>query len=417
MAQFDHRSAVRIVKRTPALLAALVLAGALVWAAISLAGGSERPRITIVSTGIECRAGVPVQLVRVRNRGGGSVRVEASATLKRSGETVATSARTGRVGRSVRTFRLDLGAPAAEEMPFCRLLSGSSISGRVSARRGSARQTLRFGRTGGPQRALTSRITQLGAVPAPVSEASGLVESRRRPGTFWTHDDSGGAASLYALDASTGLIAEQPLSGVANTDWEDIAIGPGESSASDHLYVGDIGDNNGVRPRISIHRIPEPDPTGAGASLPPADPETLSLVYPDGARDAEALVVDPVDGDVFLITKRESLSRVYVARNPTFASGGDQTLEFVGELDTGNVVAADACPDGQTVLVKTYFGISAYVDSDGVEDALTTQTGKPRLYSIDSGFPQDESVAADPYCTGYSTLPEGSGAPLRRFTP
>ncbi len=278
---------------------------------------------------------------------------------------------------------------------------------------------MRFATVGRPQRAVTTRIEVLGSAPAPISEASGLVESREAPGTFWTHDDSGGAASLYALDDSAGLIAEQPFTGAGNTDWEDIAIGPGAVPASDALYVGDIGDNAAVRPRIRVRRILEPDLSGVvpGSVLAPVAPETIDLVYPDGAHDAEALVVDPANGDIFVITKVEPVSRVYVARAPVFGSGTDTTLEFLGEMDVGGVVAADACADGETVLVKTYFGISAYVDPDGVEDALTTQSGQSRLYSIDFSFPQDESVAADPYCTGYSTLPEGAGAPLRRFAP
>ena len=80
------------------------------------------------------------------------------------------------------------------------------------------------------------------------------------------------------------------------------------------------------------------------------------------------------------------------------------------------MVAADACPDGETVLVKTYFGIYAHVSREGIEQALAAP-GASRLYLPDFSFPQDESVAADPWCSGYSVLPEGSGAPLARYVP
>ena len=409
----------RLVKRTALAATALLVLGAAAVAAFSLAGGAPKPAVSLVSKSIACDPGMPVQVVRLGNRGGSKVPVEITVRLIRNGETVGTAKRRGRITGRSRTFRIGLGSAASAAMPYCRLLAGSKITGVVVARNGDQRRTVKFSTVGRPQRAVTSRIETLGAAPAPLTEASGLAESRSAPGIFWSHNDSGGAASLYALDKNSALLATQPVSGVVNTDWEDIALGPAADPGDDALYVGDIGDNAGARSGIRVYRIREPDLTGigAGAVLPAALPETLSLVYPDGARDAEALVVDPVSGDVFVITKREPASRIYVVRNPVFDAGSTVTLEFLGELDAGGVVAADACPDGETVLVKTYFGVSAYVDRDGVEEALTTQSGQSRLYSIDLGFPQDESVAADPFCTGYSTLPEGASSPLRRFTP
>jgi len=414
-----HPSFGRAVKRTPLIAGLVLTAGAIGLAATSLAGKAPQAPVSIASKSIRCDDDVPVQVLRLRNSSAQRARVSISVTLTRGGESVVTAQRSGRITGRTKRFRLSLGGAAASAMPYCRLLAGSRISGLVVSRSGDSRGRVRFATVGRPQRAVTTRIEVLGPAPAPISEASGLVESREAPGTFWTHDDSGGAASLYALDGSAGLIAEQPFTGAGNTDWEDIAIGPGAVPASDALYVGDIGDNAAVRPRIRVRRILEPDLSGVvpGSVLAPVAPETIDLVYPDGAHDAEALVVDPASGDIFVITKVEPVSRVYVARAPVFGSGTDTTLEFLGEMDVGGVVAADACADGEAVLVKTYFGISAYVDPDGVEDALTTQSGRSRLYSIDFGFPQDESVAADPYCTGYSTLPEGAGAPLRRFVP
>ncbi|MFM9077026.1 MAG: hypothetical protein ACKORM_02180 [Solirubrobacterales bacterium] len=80
------------------------------------------------------------------------------------------------------------------------------------------------------------------------------------------------------------------------------------------------------------------------------------------------------------------------------------------------MVGADVCPDGQTVLVKTYPEVLAYVSDSGVEAALTGEPAQ-RLYEPQISFFQDETVAADPWCTGYSVLPEGSGAPLARYAP
>ena len=96
------------------------------------------------------------------------------------------------------------------------------------------------------------RSVELGPVPAPITEASGLAVSRDNAGVVWTHNDSGGAASLYALGRHGELRATLPLSGAVNVDWEDMAIGPGPAGAPDWLYAADIGDNDAVRPSVRV---------------------------------------------------------------------------------------------------------------------------------------------------------------------
>src|SRR5689334_8644757 len=74
---------------------------------------------------------------------------------------------------------------------------------------------------------------------AEIPESSGVVRSRRHPGVFWVHNDSGNPASLFAVDR-TGRILGKFAVGVPNLDWEDVAI-----DERGRLYVGDIGNNGG----------------------------------------------------------------------------------------------------------------------------------------------------------------------------
>ena len=76
-----------------------------------------------------------------------------------------------------------------------------------------------------------------------ITESSGLAASRQHPGVYWTHNDSDDGAYLYAVDSKTGeTVATLTLTGVGTPrDMEAISIGP-----DNHLYVGDIGDNEGV---------------------------------------------------------------------------------------------------------------------------------------------------------------------------
>lgn len=261
----------------------------------------------------------------------------------------------------------------------------------------------------GPRRAVATRWQALGAVGAPVREASGLVQSVRNPGVWWTHDDSGGAAALYAIDSAGAVVATLPLAGATNRDWEDLALGPGPIAGTPYLYAGDIGDNAAVRSSVRVYRVEEPrlDGVAAGTTLPAAPTGVAELAYEDGARDAESLVVDPGSGELWVITKREAQSRAYRAGVPPFL-GEATTLRLHATLPFGGAVAADVCADGQTVLVKTYGAIRAFVADAGIAAALRAAPAE-RLHVVE---PQGESIAAAPDCSGYATLSEGVGQPL-----
>src|SRR5262245_58975300 len=128
-----------------------------------------------------------------------------------------------------------------------------------------------------------------------IPEASGIVKSRRFPGIFWVHNDSGNPPGLFAI-RSDGAIIRQFRLAVPNIDWEDIAI-----DDQGHLYLGDIGNNGGLLPVRVIYRIDEPDP-----SSPPAGPltaaATVLYALPRSNRfDAEGLIYDR--GTAILVAK------------------------------------------------------------------------------------------------------------------
>jgi hypothetical protein len=83
---------------------------------------------------------------------------------------------------------------------------------------------------------------------AEVVESSGIALSRRTKGVYWTHNDSGDGANLYAFDATGKDLGTYTLSGVEPIDWEDIASATIDGKP--YLFVGDIGDNNRIRNSI-----------------------------------------------------------------------------------------------------------------------------------------------------------------------
>ena len=125
-------------------------------------------------------------------------------------------------------------------------------------------------------------------------EASGVAVSRRTPGRLWAHNDSDDAV-LVALDTRGSVTGRVRVSGVTVEDWEAVAVGacPGGWC----VYIADIGDNEAERKRITIHRVSEPSSEDSVSVK-----DTFHATYPDGAHDAETLLVAP-SGDLFIVTK------------------------------------------------------------------------------------------------------------------
>jgi hypothetical protein len=180
-----------------------------------------------------------------------------------------------------------------------------------------------------------------------VAEASGVAVSRRLPGHVWVHNDSGEPV-LTALDAKGAVVGRVQVTGVKIEDWEALAVGP--CPAGSCIYVADIGDNDASRDRIAIHRVPEP-PKPAG-SVQVA--ETVHATYPDGAHDAETLLVAP-DGGMFIVTKGDT-GPVALYRFPKDVTPGRAAqLERIGQPRSAKERLTDGAisPDGTWVVLRS----------------------------------------------------------------
>jgi hypothetical protein len=197
-----------------------------------------------------------------------------------------------------------------------------------------------------------------------VMESSGIVASRLNPGLFWTHNDSGDKPLIFAFDLQGKSHGTWFVSGANAFDWEDIAIGPGPVTGQNYIYIGDIGDNQKRRSEIVVYRVPEPAASQDLATLAEADPADtepavgIRLKYPEGRYDAEALLVHPQTGVIYILTKNPgSASSIY--RVPAKLDIGVTTLERVGEIklpsQQGSIITGgDISPDGKMVILCDY---------------------------------------------------------------
>ncbi len=259
-------------------------------------------------------------------------------------------------------------------------------------------------------------VADVGSVAAAeITEASGIVASRAHPGVYWTHNDSGGDAAVYAIDETGASLGVWTLDGTFALDWEDIAIGPGPEPGLDYLYVGDIGDNLAFRPDVTVYRFAEPDPSVSGVV---ADAVSLRLVYPIPPVDAEAMLVDPIDGDLLIVTKSSTGDSIVLrAEATTVGSEPIIPLFEIARLQLGAgsfVTAADISPDGTMLALRGYGEVWMWARNDrSLAEAFTTD---PCLAPATEET-QGESIAFAADGTAYLTVSEGSNPTVWRVGP
>ncbi|MEV0845241.1 WD40 repeat domain-containing protein [Streptomyces sp. NPDC049954] len=190
-----------------------------------------------------------------------------------------------------------------------------------------------------------------------VTESSGLAASTLHPGVYWTHNDSDDGPYVYAVDSRTGrTVARVTLTGIGSPrDVEAISIGPGHQ-----IYLGDIGDNLGGKwPHVWIYRFPEPkelrDQTLRATQF--------TVQYADGPRNAEALMVHPGTGRVYIASKKEEGGALYEGPR-TLTAHGTNVFRELAPVDLW-VTDGAFSPDGRQLSLRGYFGGQSYAWNDG----------------------------------------------------
>ncbi len=238
-----------------------------------------------------------------------------------------------------------------------------------------------------------------------IIEASGLAVSRSNPSLLWVHNDSGDYNRLFVAGRNGEDYGEFILRGAQNRDWEDMAAGPGPVSGLTYLYVGEIGDNHAQYDIMSIYRVPEPDISALDSVtyMPVDNVERIDYVYPDGPRDAETLMIDPLTKDLYIVSKREERSGVYLAEYPQ-PVGEVITLKKVGLFPFNRALAGDISADGREIIIKTDYRVYYWTREPG-ESVFKALERQPVLlpYTIE---PQGEAIGWMPDGSGYYTVSE-----------
>ncbi len=183
-----------------------------------------------------------------------------------------------------------------------------------------------------------------------LDESSGLLFYNDQ---IITHNDSGGKAELYEINPTTGLVTRTvEISNATNVDWEDIA------QDASYIYIGDIGNNSGVRTNLKIYKISKEDYNTTNGSV---KAEIISYSYADQDDftphtnstnwDAEGLISY---GDQLLVfTKNwgDNTTNVYAIPK----TSGSHSAVLVSNYNTGGLITgADSSLDDSVIYLTGY---------------------------------------------------------------
>lgn len=216
-----------------------------------------------------------------------------------------------------------------------------------------------------------------------LAEMSGVTQSRRWPGAYWVHNDSGDAPRVFAIDATGSVIipdwlqdqfhgaekakGKKPWPGLevllsVNQDWEDI------TTDGEHLYIADVGNNANDRRDLGVYVLTEPNPHERRSArilkhLPLRYPEQQHFPAETWHYDCESIFVS--DGKLYFITKHRQPHK-----HNEFEQGANLYRLDTAFTDKVNVLTrvdshplltlitgADVSPDGQHLALISSVGV------------------------------------------------------------
>lgn len=219
-----------------------------------------------------------------------------------------------------------------------------------------------------------------------IYESSGLSSSWDFSGQRFYHiNDSGSGASFHISYTKGKKLDSLLVKGGSADDLESVDVGPCLETKNDRkdegcIYLADIGDNDYERNNLKIFVLAEKDNykhSRAKIKL------QLNVSYRDGYHNAEALMVHPHSGDIFIITKRSHpdfktarsiLPRIYRLKRETIIEKSkhrdeiDVVFDYIGSIELDELVSfsskkkylvtdADFSPDGSKFALLTLGGI------------------------------------------------------------
>jgi hypothetical protein len=182
-----------------------------------------------------------------------------------------------------------------------------------------------------------------------LTESSGLAISRKYRNVFWTHNDTGDPAFLFAINRRGEHLGAYEIQGANIIDLEAIALD--EHGA---VYLADTGTNGMARSHSAIHRLAEPDMSERWG--PARVERTWYIRFPGEREDCESFFVH--QGFGYLISKYATNRTIKMWRFDLANESSSILLERVGDIPiSDNVSDATISVDATRLALLTVDGV------------------------------------------------------------
>jgi len=257
-----------------------------------------------------------------------------------------------------------------------------------------------------------------------MDEISGIAASRIHKDIYYVHNDSGDTSRFFAITPAGKIKSVIYFKGDSKDklgvhDCEDIAVGIGPAKGKSYVYIGDIGDNDAKYPYVTVYRLEEQKAWIDKDSLIKANAVPVHFKYPDGPRDAESLMIDPIEKLLYIVSKRSDSVTVYTSplnfkANDTLILTKRCKLYFNGLRPFKWITAGDISGDGQQVLLKDYVKVYYWKRRENEPIWKTLQRKSVELpYEPEK---QGEAIGFTPSGKGYYTASEGVFSPIYYYS-
>jgi hypothetical protein len=243
-----------------------------------------------------------------------------------------------------------------------------------------------------------------------IVESSGVVSARPDPdgkpsNAIWTFNDSGGAPILFRVGVKGKTQATLRLNAVTNRDWETMCNFSVEQKR--FLAIGDVGDNSFNRKSYQIYVCEEPIVKPKKLKKKKkrkirdleTEVRTIDFKYEDGNHNCEAMSYNAEDNTfwfvekVYVDDKRTTAPGFYVLPDPASVKSDpnkegetkdkENIARRVGDFPVRNVTGMAFSPNGQRLVIRSYFGAWLYEKQVGEK-----QKGKTWLETITQTKPK-----------------------------
>lgn len=202
-----------------------------------------------------------------------------------------------------------------------------------------------------------------------VTENSGMARDTRNK-VYWAVNDSGALGVVYGIDAS-GKVKGTLRYNAFPVDAEAVAWN------KDRLYVGDIGDNDKKRKTIRVYYFDDPQPNDKTRTY-----KAWDFRYPDGAHDAETLLVTP-QGRLYIATKEVKGGLYQAPEKPS--RDGVNKLKRVHDLPS-TLTDGVVLPGGKQIALLTYAKVLVVDAKTYADKGSADVTGVPQAEALAVGL-------------------------------